>query len=655
MNLVYLWIEDKNNKNNIGFNFGGKYRFLFKQKQDEKTGDWTNTLEISENPNYIENFYGFNNKEMKNCISSVTCCVGKNGAGKTTLLEKITRIVASKALVNPIKGLQICVWHDIKDNKYYICNTENLDIKFLINSDFNLDNLEEKEWDSLLSRYGGLANNNLDVIFYSNYFDETSNPKESYNDWNGFIDIRTSSVINYYARDMVEKYQIKNLDKIVAYNLQEMYNKINFYFKLSDNRYFRDIEKNINVNKSFTREYVEINPINLYYDDYKKLLIKRWSENKDLTIVTLYFDEIESYLNNAIKLAEEKTKSGVRDVDDIFKYQEWLYCHSYWLIILNYYSKLHEVIKPNEKLIKGYKEESIRLIDKESSPIKFLEETLKLVIINAREASKIEEYNINLDNLKNINLLNYNNFIKLLKELSKECVECYDDFLLENTIRVKIKNNFKKVKELLSYYSNSLLEFPFSKYSNFYWYPKLSSGENAFLTLLSRLYKVFNDISSETENVLLLIDEAELGFHPQWQKQYVSILILYLNYLLKIVEKDYINIQLIFTTNSPIPLSDILPNDIIYLDGHKPIPNSNHKSFGSDLYTLYCDTFFIDDGLIGNFAKYKINELIKEIDGDLNQDIILNIKKLINNIGDELVQNHLKKRLKRKEVNNNHD
>ncbi len=650
MNLVYLWIEDKNNENNIGFNFGGKYRFLFKQKQDEKTGAWTNTLEISENPNYIENFYGFNNKEMKNCISSVTCCVGKNGAGKTTLLEKVTNIVASKALINQINKLQVCVWHDIRNNKWYVGNSENIIIKYkILDSDFQLRQIEIEEWDNLLGRYKGIVNNKLDVILYSNYFDETSNPDVSSNDWNGLYDIRTNSAIHYYCRELFEKYNIDNIDKVNAYNIQEMNNKIDFYFKISDKKDFKEIEKQINGDKSFIRENMKIKPQNLSYEIYKKRCIENWKLKKDDNEIINLLDEIEKHIQKNIRIYEKKVNSSKRNTEDAGIYLEWIYCHSFWLIILDYYSKLYNIIKPDNKLFKDYKKNCLSIIN---NPYSLLLETEKLITENAKQSTGSSEI---VSDIKDIVLMNFNSFLKLLKEFSAKKENNSNPFQQPDTVFVNIADCYQEIKKLLEFYHNSVNILIPAKYVNFCWSPKLSSGENAFLTLLSRLYKVFNDISSETENVLLLIDEAELGFHPQWQKQYISILILYLNYLLKIVDKDYINIQLIFTTNSPIPLSDILPNDIIYLDGHKPISNSSHKSFGSDLYTLYCDTFFINDGLIGNFAKYKINEMIEELQSDLDENKISYFKKLINNIGDQLIQNHLKKRLKNKVVNSNYD
>lgn len=51
------------------------------------------------------------------------------------------------------------------------------------------------------------------------------------------------------------------------------------------------------------------------------------------------------------------------------------------------------------------------------------------------------------------------------------------------------------------------------------WY-SLSSGEYALLSMFSRIFNAANQLerSSIPNLVLLLIDEGELYFHPQWQK-----------------------------------------------------------------------------------------------------------------------------------------
>lgn len=188
----------------------------------------------------------------------------------------------------------------------------------------------------------------------------------------------------------------------------------------------------------------------------------------------------------------------------------------------------------------------------------------------------------------------------------------------------------------------------------------LSSGEMSILNLLGRLYsgkKNYGNIA----NKLLLIDEVDLGLHPEWQRLWVS------NVLPLISEtlcSDDQEIQVIITTHSPIILSDILNQDIIYLgDGEL-----QEKTFGQNIYTLFDNTFFLDD-VQGKFVSKKLDgiseflnnlrserqfELTEEncnelrgILGVSNTEDINNISEfkeilhsLIDSIGEEILRNY---------------
>ena len=77
----------------------------------------------------------------------------------------------------------------------------------------------------------------------------------------------------------------------------------------------------------------------------------------------------------------------------------------------------------------------------------------------------------------------------------------------------------------------------------------LSSGEYAMLNLYGRLYSVPLSIS---QNIILLLDEVDLGLHPEWQRKWISSVLPIISDMFK--EK---HIQVIMTTHSPIMLSDI--------------------------------------------------------------------------------------------------
>lgn len=153
-----------------------------------------------------------------------------------------------------------------------------------------------------------------------------------------------------------------------------------------------------------------------------------------------------------------------------------------------------------------------------------------------------------------------------------------------------------------------------------YSYLKLSSGEISLLNLFSRFYsyfkKHFDDFGKipTGNNYLVLLDEGDSGFHPEWKKKYVSIIIPFFE---SFFEKYNATVQIIFTTHDPLTLSDIPNYNVVYLsekDGKKVILNETEKpqkSFGANINDLLSDSFFVEDGLIGDFAKAKINEVIE--------------------------------------------
>lgn len=108
-------------------------------------------------------------------------------------------------------------------------------------------------------------------------------------------------------------------------------------------------------------------------------------------------------------------------------------------------------------------------------------------------------------------------------------------------------------------------------------------------------------------------------------------------------------IQIIFTTHDPLTLSDIPNNNIVYLkkeNGKTIILNTENKprkSFGANITDLLADSFFIDNGLMGDFAMAIINDTIDWIN-DKNRDLIKKeyYKKVIDIIDEPLVKHKLK-------------
>ena len=155
-----------------------------------------------------------------------------------------------------------------------------------------------------------------------------------------------------------------------------------------------------------------------------------------------------------------------------------------------------------------------------------------------------------------------------------------------------------------------------------------SSGERALLNFFSWMYLVpfFNKISNDVEeslrdNVLLLIDEIDLYCHPSWQQK----LLRYLIEEIKVLYKGK-SVQIIFTTHSPIVLSDMPKSNVIYLKRNegKCFIDENDKhteTFGANIYKLFDDAFFLGRrGQIGEFSKEKIQLIIEKIHPYLDEE-----------------------------------
>ncbi|MBS5180905.1 MAG: AAA family ATPase [Streptococcus salivarius] len=192
----------------------------------------------------------------------------------------------------------------------------------------------------------------------------------------------------------------------------------------------------------------------------------------------------------------------------------------------------------------------------------------------------------------------------------------------------------------------------------------ISSGELSLLKSFCHLYEAKNRFeinqsssdSSESYNkksFLVLLDEIDLGLHPEWQRKWVS-------NALPIIEEIFRDdfLQVILTTHSPIILSDIYSDNIIILlnENESPINWKPKKTFAQNIYTLYNNTFFLRR-LMGEYAYKKIEDTIAFLNHKINssnllpddngyngmdtEEQIATIDKLIDSIGEPIIANQL--------------
>lgn len=162
----------------------------------------------------------------------------------------------------------------------------------------------------------------------------------------------------------------------------------------------------------------------------------------------------------------------------------------------------------------------------------------------------------------------------------------------------------------------------------------LSSGEQHLLHAIHCvLYHLLNidtlqssKVSYEYVNVVL--DEIELYYHPEYQRQFVQTLMVYLKSLRLGTIKG---LNLIFSTHSPFILSDIPHQNVLKLiKGKIDKVEFEERTFGANIHEMLARSFFLDADLVGAFAKKQIERLIKEIN-DL-EDLRLQQSRGSNNI-----------------------
>jgi len=205
----------------------------------------------------------------------------------------------------------------------------------------------------------------------------------------------------------------------------------------------------------------------------------------------------------------------------------------------------------------------------------------------------------------------------------------------------------------------------------------LSSGEKQMIySVSSILYHLFNldsvtsQIKKAYRNVNILLEEIELYFHPEMQRNYVRYL---RQSIIRLGLTRIRKINICFVTHSPFILSDIPHKNVMFLkiiDGNAQQTNLNKKTFGANIHDLLADGFFMENGFCGELAMERINETIQflninkeikevrtawgkdkdnevledslyELESQVNYDDHLNHLKMIKSIGEAVISRKL--------------
>ncbi|SHM04749.1 restriction system-associated AAA family ATPase [Flavobacterium saccharophilum] len=152
---------------------------------------------------------------------------------------------------------------------------------------------------------------------------------------------------------------------------------------------------------------------------------------------------------------------------------------------------------------------------------------------------------------------------------------------------------------------------------------QLSDGEQQFLHTLGICLMLKN------KRTLLLLDEPETHFNPNWRSKFIYIL----RKTLEAGGENFLSKDIIITSHSPFIISDCLPDKVIIFEKGKKPENAKFNTFGTSI-DIITEEIFKNTQTIGDYSKSKLQNI--EFSNIKSEIDVLNAKKSISTLGDSL-------------------
>lgn len=612
MRLAAVFIEDHDyDFGGYTVNLGGHFHY------DVKFGDGNTRIIRARNENFIDNFL-----DPTGSVTNVSAIVGNNGSGKTRTIYNLIKVLNK----NYQPGLAF--W---EDGEECCLNHFNLSLpKIKLEGDWNSGIKQTKK--------------TVGTIYYSPYLDHKLGADG--------IDI---SADRYLREDLV------NLDSTFDANTKVV---------ISDRLKRADYKRFISFQKSNFSEII-INKYGLFKDDIYRAVFTR-HKIKANTDNGLEFEntphEFQNFLNDLFLQIREEYDSLDRDVASDEERYELNKNQFKNILLMDIFCLLIKLMERKNTFLKeGHFTDKVGLkkfLNKKPDAIKKLKYWLNNYYYSKGDEHPLPDketiimldflyhYIDNLTFSKNGNFLNWSSKSLFFNEEKLNELLDINENLLISLNKYYLQKGSDDRFELDSI--SDLQHFVSLEFAE----RRLSSGETALLNLYSRIYDYFSrhiinyPVIKKEDYYILFLDEADLGYHPSWKRSFVNSLIEFTSdFFSKLGSK----VQIVFTTHDPLTLSDVQDCSVVYLkqEGEYSTILSNsdmvrpQKTFGANIHELLAESFFIGDGLIGEFAKGKIQDVIEYINDEKIRSLKKWItspdvaKKVINQIGEPYLSDKL--------------
>jgi predicted ATP-binding protein involved in virulence len=454
-------------------------------------------------------------------------------------------------------------------------------------------------------------------------------------------DFRQSSIVSNNKFDDKEKLEPFIL-QFLSFVKGEEYNRNDVVFNIANiisKTYDRDNYKTLDIEWSSFIHY-----LNFVYSfkEYMILLFTYEKLHKYKFLFSIDKQVFQKKLHSIIRKSngQKKVKLGVdtdieMSIKRIFKKNVKNLGTSdiYYLVdsLVDYYCKT-VINLMNNKEIYG-----LNYIEREGNITYILVDSLKEEVIKSYNSDFLKSClqssfkDINKDSSRNTfelkQAINYF-YSEILDDVVNQDVK--EDNILSVSLDSKYFTDVSKIEEiplaLFSYEINvvkvSDKRIGNEKHINIFEFNKLSSGElqniNSILQVVYEVYNHIVNINAEKIKevyVNLIYDEIEMHLHPDYQRKYLKNILIILQQVFKSSNFLKHNVtckcNIVLATHSPFILSDIPSQNVLKLQDGKPVKGDEINSFGANIHDLLADEFFLKDCFMGEFAKEKINSIIK--------------------------------------------
>jgi len=598
MELVYLWVEDYKNIHRQGFNFSPKFNCHY----DGETLTIKDNVDEKGKKQYIENFFGDN--------INVTAIVGKNGSGKSSVLESCLLHFFAQLVSNGTDEKDFAILYNNEKNAFYKSSYTEFNIK----CDLTLEMLPRKTFFNI--------HYNSSTELMSSYF--TNHIFKELQKYDG-------SIYEYdYKPEELNVFSFPSKkDKVINILKNENMSIINMFR-------CKDIENNRIIEESFkNHQRLYFKPIKVTFNiDSSELEYQMKTSNvkeslKDIQELSL--DNL--YIYYVLSVYSSLNIDSIDDLQKDYLLEDYFFKNN---LFKNF---LKNILEKKENM----EEENKRHIDKN----KVIQSIKKNIAKLIEDTKNINIENTIGDGMRKLNVDTY--YTALLIDVIKK---------MDNNLLIEEVKDNKYIEKILPNLPSYIIPEAIDK--NGISFDKFSSGEKYLITFAYSIifYIYYYSKYHNFKLINLFIDEIELSFHPKWQTSMIQFLINITKSFKDIKFNIYIN------SHSPFLLSDIPKQNIIFLDTYnkedtevkeekqkvgncRVVPHdevmNKKQTFGANIHMLLSDSFFMEDGLMGEFAKGKINKIIRFLNGK-NKFIdfpIEQIEKIINTIGEPFLKSKL--------------